>query len=346
MGTGQIVSARSLQALAARDEERDRRARQDELRDQVCDVGEQVLGVVEHEQGALPEQCFGQRGRERLARLFPHVHGLRDCRQDEVGVAEWGEVDPCGSVRVVKRRAFGGTEREAGLAGAPRARQREQSRVRVGQERGHGLDLGRAPEERRPGDGERAAVERPQRWMLAGPQLVDPLRLPDVLEPMLAEVGELVVVANGYRRDGFGGQDDLSAVGRVHDPRRAMDVEPDVLRRVQRGSTGVDPHADRDQAAVELGDGLAHRIERRRWLREGEEERVSLVVDLVAAVALACTPDHDAVVDERRPVPLHAEALEQPRRPLDIREHQRHRPRRLRHRRHARIVVREHLRAQ
>ena len=86
-------------------------------------------------------------------------------------------------------------------------------------------------------------------------ELVEGDRGGEVLEAVLAEVLQLDR-AGLEQRDGGGGEDDLAAVGGAHDPCGAVDVEADVLGRVERGLAGVDPDPDPDRAAVEP----AHRL--------------------------------------------------------------------------------------
>jgi hypothetical protein len=64
--------------------------------------------------------------------------------------------------------------------------------------------------------------------------------------------------------------------------------------------------------------------------REGNEECVPLAIDLVAAMLFERVPQEVAMKLERVPIASRPQTLEQPGRPLDVREQQRHRPRRLR----------------
>ena len=152
---------------------------------------------------------------------------------------------------------------------------------------------------------------------------------------MLAELLQLDR-ARLEQRDGRRGKDDLAAVGGAHDAGGAVDVEADVLGRVERGLAGVDPDPDPDRAAVEPTHRLADGADGGLGGGERVEERVALVVDLVAVERRAGLAHDPAVLGERVTVGVDAELLEQPRRALDVGEHQRHRPRRLCHRGHAR----------
>ena len=115
-----------------------------------------------------------------------------------------------------------------------------------------------------------------------------------------------------------------------------MHVEADVFGWVERGLAGVDPDADPDRAAVESAHRLADGRDRGLGGGESVEERVALVVDLIPVEACARVAHDPPVLRERLPIPVDTELLEQPRRALDVGEHQRHRPRRLNHRSHER----------
>ena len=142
-------------------------------------------------------------------------------------------------------------------------------------------------------------------------------RLGDVLQPVLAEVGE--------RRplDELGGrmrEEDLAAVAGGGDARGEVDVVADValLGDERRARVQADPHLDRARR-----ERLGHRRgrgERPGARREGEEEGVALRVDLDPALGGARLADHAAVLGERLRVRLGAELVQQLRRALDVGE--------------------------
>ena len=74
---------------------------------------------------------------------------------------------------------------------------------------------------------------------------------------------------------------------------------------------------------------LAGRGDRVAGAAEGVEEGVPLVVDLVPSVALKGVPQQPPMQLERVAVSLRAEAVQEPRRPFDVREKERHRSGRL-----------------
>ena len=113
----------------------------------------------------------------------------------------------------------------------------------------------------------------------------------------------------------------------THDPRRAMHIHSHVLRRIQARLTRVDTRPDPSRPTIELPHQLAHSTDSRRGRREGVEEGVTFVVDLVAVEARACRAHDAAVLRERLAVGVGAELLEQPSGSLDVGEHHRHRSR-------------------
>ena len=122
-----------------------------------------------------------------------------------------------------------------------------------------------------------------------------------------------------------------------HDPRRAVHIHADILRRHRQRLTGMHTHPHpqhtllrplhRRQAPLRLTCGrnrLARRLER-------NQERITLFVDLIAAMPRERLPQQPPMQGERFREPLRPQPLQQQRRSLHIREQQRHRPRRLHH---------------
>ena len=150
LGDGIGLLAGQAQHLAARHEHVQARARGEQRRDVVGRVGH-VLEVVEHEQeravGDVPGDVL--LGAERL----------RDGRQDELRVVERRERHPEDAVREAVGRGARRLQREACLADAARAGERQQARLARAQEVGERVELAGAAEERRRGDGQVGAVE-------------------------------------------------------------------------------------------------------------------------------------------------------------------------------------------
>ncbi len=132
---------------------------------------------------------------------------------------------------------------------------------------------------------------------------------------------------------GRGRQQHLAAVGCAHDPGSLVHVDAHVLglieHRLARVHTDPDPHQPVGKRRLRL----RYRRYRFRRRRERVEQAVARLIDFVAGVRAEGLPQGTTVVGQRLPISLGAELVEQRRRTLDVREHERHRSRRLhRHR--------------
>ena len=165
-----------------------------------------------------------------------------------------------------------------------------------------------AAEEGGGGDGKGEPVERPERWVLCGSELVDAFGCVEVFEAVVAEVLQLHVTVE--QLGGVAGEDDLAAVRGAHDAGGAVDVDPEVVGRIQRRLAGVDPDPDPDRAAVQSVHRLADRHDGLLGALERVEERVALGVDLVAGVAGARLAHDPPVLGQSVPVALYAELLQ------------------------------------
>jgi hypothetical protein len=134
---------------------------------------------------------------------------------------------------------------------------------------------------------------------------------------VLAEFAQAIDV---YERGCGRGDEHLPAVAGGCDPRRPVHVGADVplLGGVWRPGVYAHAHADRPNAK-----GVA-RLRRRRdragAVREGDEEGVTLRVDLHAAVARECIAKQAPVLGERVRVILGAELVQEAGRALDVRK--------------------------
>ena len=155
-------------------------------------------------------------------------------------------------------------------------------------------------------------------------ELEQALRRREVLQTVLAEV------ANGLAGDEVARrlrQEHLPAVPGGGDPRRAVDVDPDVALVGHDRLARVEPHADADRPVAERRLPVGGGGDRVGGARERDEERVALRVHLDAAVPRESLAQHTAVLAQQLRVAL-AVLVQQPRRALDVREQERHRPRR------------------
>ena len=118
----------------------------------------------------------------------------------------------------------------------------------------------------------------------------------------------------------------------VADPRGLVDRKADIALAVDGGLAGVDAHADLHDPVLRplVGRQGALRRDGRRdrspRAAEHEEERVALAVDLDPAVLGKGVAEQDVVLREDTGVTLAPEPLQEPRRPLDVREEKADRP--------------------
>jgi hypothetical protein len=188
----------------------------------------------------------------------------------------------------------------------------EQDRV-VGEHHPHPLDqLARVPQRREVGGKPRHG------------ELKEHLRRRETDELVLAECLDLLL----DRLAGRGREDDLPAVTGLADPRRPVDVDPDIAVLVQRRRSRVDAHphphvgvvrpvvlAERSLGRDCCADGV-------RDLLEHGKELVAVRVDLDAALGLGRRPDQAPDIGERASVGL-AQPLDQPGGSLDVAEEKR-----------------------
>src|SRR3954454_15937773 len=138
----------------------------------------------------------------------------------------------------------GQLDREARLASAPGADDREQPWLPLEPERRSVEELPLAPEEAGGGDGEVYGTRRPDGWKLAHAELEEVRRSVEILKPVAAEITQRTAVDECGRRCG---EDHLTAVGERSDPCSPMDVDPDVPLRRNARSARVQAHAHSDR---------------------------------------------------------------------------------------------------
>ena len=201
---------------------------------------EQMLEVVEEEQQPpAPEEA---------AEVVGRPDRLRDLRVEELGIGEPGERHPEDSVALGSDELGRDLERESRLSGAARPRHGDEARA-VGQQRGELVDLPLPADERARREREVRRIQAAQRREVAVAELVEPLGVGKVLQPVLSEVAEGCIDVEEPSR-GLG-DDDLSSVRRGGDASGAVDVHAHVpLLRAERLAR-VDPHADADRAGFE-----------------------------------------------------------------------------------------------
>ncbi|MEX1357594.1 MAG: hypothetical protein WD981_03120 [Gaiellaceae bacterium] len=174
-----------------------------------------VLQVVEQEQH-LPLA-------DMLCERTPRAKGLGHRLGDQGGIAQRRQPDPEDAVSEVGDELRGRLDREAGLARAARAGEREEASA-VAQQGADLGDLPRAADEGARGPGKVGVRDRLQRRKGLRSELEDPDRLGEVLQAVLAEVERLGVDDGSRRRR----EQHLPAVPGGRDPRPEVDVAADI----------------------------------------------------------------------------------------------------------------------
>jgi hypothetical protein len=297
-----------VQRLAAGDERlRVRRARQ-QLGDRRRGLHDLLEIVEEHEQPLVADVL------EQLAlRADPGLDGVSDERRISKGL----ERNPVDAVGEGFGPVRGDLQREPRLPAAARTGERHQPAG------AHQLaelsELPRTPDERRLLDRQIRPVERLQRRELRLADLPDPLRRAEVLQAVLAEIAEAVGLHERGRRRR---DENLAAVSRGGDASRSVDVSTHVALIGQQRRAGVDAHPHGNRQGLLC---LARRCERTRSGSEGDEERVSLRVDLHAVVPRERVAEHRPVLVQFLGVALRTELVQQAGRALDVGEKERDR---------------------
>ena len=309
---GDLPLAVDVQRLPARDEHGQLRTRADRLGYSRCGV-EQMLEVVEHEQ----QPFVPHRRRQRVLRAERLSGGILD----ECRIGERGERHPPDTVVVVVCGGSGSLQREPRLAASTRAGQCHQPDVTSPHESREMVDLLLATEKRRRRNGQVRLVQRLQRRERFRPELEEALRRAQVLQAMQAEIAHLGAGEVGGRL----GQQHLTAVPGSRDPRGTVHVKPDVAlvgpKRLPRVQAHPHPHWSACQADLRIR-GSRHCIGR---TPERNEESVALRVDLHPVAPQPGLPQHTPVLGKHLRIPV-TQLREQPRRPLDVGEEERHRP--------------------
>lgn len=256
---------------------------------------EQVLEVVQDQQhllaGKVALHGFGHRGQALL--LQPQ--GLRHRGGHQLGIPDRRQEDDVDAVVEAVQELAARLDRQAALAGPSGAGHGDQAVVverllQVPQ-------LRPAADERADREGQvvRMAVQRAggggRDVKAVGEKLVQVLGPLQVLQPVLAEIGEADSAAAGTFAQHLGGLRDqgLPSVCRGGDARRPVNVETPVGVPHQPPLTGVKAHPDADPGPAREGKRgkrplpLDRRLQRRPGVGEDHEERVTLGGDLDTA---------------------------------------------------------------
>jgi hypothetical protein len=228
---------------------------------------------------------------------------LGDRLGDESGVAERGEPDPEDARLVLGDERSGHLEREPSLPRAAGAGEADKARA-ASDTVENLLELPLAADEGARRAGQVRVRDRLKRREGAPSELEDPHGHGDVLQAVLAEIGERE--ARVEKIPGRLGDDDLTAVSGGCDAGGEVDVVADVALLGYERCPRVQADPDLDRSRRERLGHLRSGPHRTRGRREGEEERIALRVHLDPAVRSAGRPDQAAVLGERGRVALRA----------------------------------------
>ena len=203
---------------------------------------------------------------------------LRDRLHHQRRVAQRSQPDPEDPGLEVRHQLGGDVEREARLAGAARARERQEARA-VPQQTEQLLPFPLSTDEG--GDRPRQVRVRDRlQWREAlAPELEQRDRLVEVLQPVLAELGEVAVDERPCR----GRHDDLSAVPGGGDAGSPVELPAGIALAGQKRLPRVQAHPYPDRSALERLLPPSGRREGLSGVPEGVQEGVALRVDLDAA---------------------------------------------------------------
>ena len=286
----QVLAGQSKLGLA-RGGDRQAGGTREQLRQQRRRV-QHVLEVVEDEQALSGLEVVNQNGRGWLAADFAHPDrgsdGAGTCPGSATDASPTNQAPSRNSSRHLRCRL----NDQSRLPGAGRTNQCQQPGR--SKQLADGIRLLPSPDERREGDGNVSehTVDRPK-WRELDLQprdehLVQLLLGGQVLEPVAAEIPELDACREIAldERPGRLGDHDLATVRRGTDPRRPVNVHPDVIAtgdpRLTRVRADADPdvHAVWPAAAREAQLAFCHSGHGGQRIGEHDEERVAFGPDL------------------------------------------------------------------
>ena len=240
---------------------------------------------------------------------------LRDLLAHERRLAQRSQADPEDPRLEARHELRRGLDREPRLAGATRPGERDEPGA-VPDQLDELVPFPLPADERRRGARKVRVRDRLQRRPGAAPELEEPDRPLEVLQPVLAELSQLAVDERPRRRR----DDNLATVAGRGDPRGTVQLAAGIaLARQQRlARMQAHPHLDgaRLQRRLARGGG-GQRLDR---IGIGVEEGVALRVDLGTTMRGEGASQKAAVLGERLDVALLAELLDETRGAFDVRE--------------------------
>ncbi len=279
--------ARHAQRLAAAGQDAKLRTRTQQRFGEARAGSDEVFAIVEDEQEPLVAEEAGERGGERALGLLAKIERGRDAFDDHRGISGRGEFDEPNAVRIVVDQVGSHLQRQARLAGATRAGEREQARA--AEQALHFGQFALAADEARELQGQiiRRAFERKQRRELgrqiAGGELEEGLGAGEIAQPMFTERPQSHARRQHVANEFLCGQrkQHLAAVGRGEDARHAIQRPAKIIALPQLRRARMQRHAHLDSAGAFPGRSLQRplRLHRaaQRILRgiEGDVKRIA-----------------------------------------------------------------------
>ena len=213
---------------------------------------QQVLEVVEHEKKALVGQERRDSVLERLHGALPNPKGGCDGRQDQRRIRQRRQIHKPDPVRKGIERFACDSQRKACLARSTRTGKSHEPCAFAFEEPADLLDLLLATDKRRELDRQvvPAPIKAVQRRELMREvrvqELIDPLRLQQIPQPVFPQVPQLAPLGQrppGQLLDGLG-EENLAPMTRRHQPREPVQRGRQVVpARIRRGVSRVQGHA-------------------------------------------------------------------------------------------------------
>src|SRR5215207_2707743 len=276
-----------------------------------------MLGIVVEEQETLADCRRGENIADLTTGLLRYSERACGRRRHDCGIAERRERHPPQPVWKLVSGLRNGLQRETRLPRSASTGERDQANVSTRHKVDDLPHLGPAAEERRCRNGQVRAVERRERWEMPRTKLEGTLPRGKILEAMHPQIEQRTVPSELRGRIGH---DRLSAVRGSRDPSRPVNVGSYIAPVCQKRRARVHSDTHLDCAPAERLMSLGGCRERLLRGHERDEERISLSVDLNAAVPRKRIPQPSAMLTERLAVTLVTQLMQQPRRGFDVRK--------------------------
>ena len=299
-----------------------------DARSDISSLVEQMLAIVQDHQSVLEPKRMCHRIRKTQSLLLPNSGGCCDCFSDALLVICRRQLTEPDTIGELGQHLGGNLERESRLAHAAHAGQGDQ--LAIVECSDDGRDELATPDETRPLHGQVGGIRayRANRSELDSQtgcrELKQCFRSAQISHHMFTEADQLEPIELGDKIRGCLRNQDLLTVSRCHDPRGPIHDDSEIVPVPFLCSTGVHAHPHRKcQCSLRFNCTPG----RRRSFSERNTKPIATRGKDVATEGFNCRA-HDVVVPLERFLHRVGPLVPQPRRPLDVREQKRHRPRR------------------